>query len=129
MNRPASAQIEVPGSYRLRSDRPFSDQYNPYQSPEAQVIDKWFEDLSYYEKTLDEMAQVNMDGGFTDELKSVENWFRVLSDAERTACLYSLLKGTTPIQIRFFSTVLQQMAAKDSSFDPISAPMRLGKGF
>ena len=121
MNRPASAQIEVPGSYRLGNHRPLSDQFALYKSPEAKVIDKWFEDLSYYEKTLDEMAQVNLDDGFTEELKCVENWFRVLSDGERTACLYLLLKGTTPIQIRFFTTVLQQMAAKDSNFDRVSA--------
>ena len=120
MNRPASAQIEVPGSYRLNHNRPISDQYIPYKSPEAQAIDKWFEDLSYYEKTLEEMSQVSQEDGFMDELKAVENWFRVLSEAERTACLYNLIKESTPIQIRFFTTVLQQMAAKDNSLDRLS---------
>lgn len=81
----------------------------------AVAIDKWFEDLSYYERTLEEMANTKLDDAFKDELTAIENWFRVLSDPERTACLYSLLKGTTPLQIRFFITVLQQMAAKDNS--------------
>lgn len=43
--------------------------------------------------------------------------FRVLSEAERTAALYSLLQESTQVQIRFFITVLQQMARSD----PMSA--------
>lgn len=43
--------------------------------------------------------------------------FRVLSEAERTAALYSLLQESTQVQIRFFITVLQQMAHSD----PMSA--------
>jgi len=39
--------------------------------------------------------------------------FRVLSEAERTAALYSLLQHSTQMQIRFFITVLQQMARSD----------------
>jgi hypothetical protein len=41
----------------------------------------------------------------------------VLSEAERTAALYSLLQESTQVQIRFFITVLQQMARSD----PMSA--------
>ena len=39
--------------------------------------------------------------------------FRVLSEAERTAALYSLLQHSTQVQIRFFVTVLQHMARAD----------------
>lgn len=39
--------------------------------------------------------------------------FKVLSEAERTAALYSLLQHSTQLQIRFFITVLQQMARSD----------------
>lgn len=39
--------------------------------------------------------------------------FKVLSEAERTAALYSLLQHSTQVQIRFFITVLQQMARSD----------------
>jgi SAM domain (Sterile alpha motif) len=39
--------------------------------------------------------------------------FKVLSEAERTAALYSLLQHSTQVQIRFFITVLQQMARAD----------------
>ncbi len=74
------------------------------------------------------MTNTKLDDTFNDELMAIENWFRVLSDPERTACLYSLLKGTTPLQIRFFITVLQQMAAKDVQIDPLSHSMRMSPG-
>jgi protein VTS1 len=44
---------------------------------------------------------------------SADAGFRVLSEAERTAALYSLLQESTQVQIRFFITVLQQMARSD----------------
>ena len=73
------------------------------------------------------MSNTKLEDGFKEELTAIENWFRVLSDPERTACLYSLLKGTTPLQIRFFITVLQQMAAKDVSMDPLSASILMSQ--
>ncbi|KAG0094476.1 hypothetical protein BGZ93_007158 [Podila epicladia] len=84
-----------------------------FQSPEAEAIDKWFEDLSHYEQTLEEMAVVSLDHVFKEELSTIESWFNVLSEAERTAALYSLLQHSSQVQIRFFITVLQQLAKKD----------------
>jgi hypothetical protein len=69
--------------------------------------------LSYYERTLEQMAHAKLDDNFREELKAIEQWFSVLSDPERTTALYSLLQHTTPVQVRFFITVLQQMAQKD----------------
>lgn len=77
------------------------------------MIDKWFEDLQNYEATLEEMAAASLDQNFKEELSAIEQWFRVLSEAERTAALYSLLQESTHVQIRFFITVLQQMARSD----------------
>ncbi|CAG8674962.1 4137_t:CDS:2 [Funneliformis caledonium] len=101
-----------------RSSRPTSEifsanNHNTYQSPEAEAIDKWFEDLQHYEQTLEEMATASLDQNFKEELSAIEQWFRVLSEAERTAALYSLLQHSTQVQIRFFITVLQQMARND----------------
>ena len=45
--------------------------------------------------------------------RCVATGFKVLSEAERTAALYSLLQHSTQVQIRFFITVLQQMARSD----------------
>ncbi|PWN30045.1 hypothetical protein BDZ90DRAFT_229078 [Jaminaea rosea] len=84
---------------------------------EQEAIDKWFEDLQHYEATLEEMAAASLDQNFKEELSAIEQWFRVLSEAERTAALYSLLQESTQVQIRFFITVLQQMARSD----PMSA--------
>jgi hypothetical protein len=79
----------------------------------AEAIDQWFENLQNYELILEDMAKASMDANFKDELSAIEQWFRVLSEAERTAALYSLLQHSTQVQIRFFITVLQQMARSD----------------
>lgn len=70
-----------------------------------------FEDLTQYERTLEEMARASLDPAFKEELAAVEHWFSALSDAERTAALYSLLHQSTPVQIRFFITILQKIAS------------------
>ncbi|BGO94133.1 Flap-structured DNA-binding and RNA-binding protein [Rhodotorula toruloides] len=86
---------------------------NSFQSSDTEAIDRWFEDLQQYEATLEEMAAASLDANFKEELSAIEQWFRVLSEAERTAALYSLLQNATPLQTRFFITVLQQMARQD----------------
>jgi hypothetical protein len=97
----------------------------------AEAIDQWFENLQNYEATLEEMAAASLDVNFKEELSAIEqckscsstfsihylntciSGFKVLSEAERTAALYSLLQHSTQVQIRFFITVLQQMARSD----------------
>ncbi|KAH9010994.1 hypothetical protein EDB85DRAFT_2045957 [Lactarius pseudohatsudake] len=54
------------------------------------------------------MFAASLDVNFKEELSAIEQWFKVLSEAERTAALYSFLKHSTQVQIRFFITVLQQ---------------------
>lgn len=78
----------------------------------------------------EEMAAASLDVNFKEELSAIEQCmlsfvrprahahilclgFKVLSEAERTAALYSLLQHSTQVQIRFFITVLQQMARAD----------------
>ncbi|KAG0220953.1 hypothetical protein BGX31_010342 [Mortierella sp. GBA43] len=117
--QPGPAQQHLPRAARPASEIIQQTHHHPFlanstfQSPEAEAIDKWFEDLSNYEQTLEEMAVVSLDTVFKDELSTIESWFRVLSEAERTAALYSLLQHSSQVQIRFFLTVLQQMAKKD----------------
>ena len=77
------------------------------------AIDKWFEDLSLYEGTLSQITSSSTDDAFKEELKAIQQWFSVLSDHERTAALFSLLRNLNLEQIRFFMTVLQQMASKE----------------
>lgn len=106
-----------------RQIRPASEVYlnagtPPAQNAEAEAYDqaakKWLADLESYEHTLDEMAAATLDQEFKDELMAIEQWFRVLSVAERTAALYALLQQTTPVQVRFFIAILQQMSQSQS---------------
>jgi len=111
-----SGQQAFRSNLGLQAGRPASEvvMNKNFKSPEAEAIDRLFEDLSYYERTLEEMAQAKLDDNFREELKAIEQWFSVLSNCERTTALYSLLQQATPVQIRFFITVLQQMAQKET---------------
>ncbi|KAJ6593640.1 hypothetical protein B0H19DRAFT_1056153 [Mycena capillaripes] len=82
----------------------------PGGKPEGEGLDQWFEDLSKYEVTLEAMAEASTDVKFKEELGTIEQWFKVLSEAERTAALYTLLQHSNQNQIRFLIAVLQQMA-------------------
>lgn len=81
--------------------------------------------MQHYEATLEEMASASLD--MKEELGAVEQWFRVLTEAERTAALYSLLQQATQVQIRFFITVLQQMASK-TPVNHLLSPASFEKG-
>ena len=109
-------QTLAPSSPRPGGVRPTSEllgSATAFQTPESEAIDQWFENLQNYEDTLEDMAAASMDVNFKEELSAIEQWFKVLSEAERTAALYSLLQQSTQVQIRFFITVLQQMARSD----------------
>ncbi|KAH8108519.1 hypothetical protein DFH11DRAFT_1083327 [Phellopilus nigrolimitatus] len=110
VNPPASPR---PGAGAGRPTSELLGGAGMFQTPEAEAIDQWFENLQNYEATLEEMAAASLDVNFKEELSAIEQWFRVLSEAERTAALYSLLQHSTQVQIRFFITVLQQMARAD----------------
>lgn len=73
------------------------------------------------------MAAASLDANFKEELSAIEQWFRVLSEAERTAALYSLLQSSTQVQMRFFVTVLQQMARADP-MTALLSPANPGQG-
>ncbi|KAI7530470.1 hypothetical protein KC331_g14647, partial [Hortaea werneckii] len=79
---------------------------NPEDGAEK-AAQQWIADIDQYETTLEEMAAATLDQDFKDELSAIEQWFRVLSEPERTAALYALLQQTTQVQIRFFIQVLQ----------------------
>ncbi|CAD6503144.1 BgTH12-02813 [Blumeria graminis f. sp. triticale] len=90
------------------------------------IAQQWIADIDQYETTLEEMAAATLDQDFKDELSAIEQWFRVLSEAERTAALYALLQQTTQIQIRFFIQVLQQMG-KNHPVSGVLSPANFDK--
>lgn len=112
--------FSAPSPLATRGIRPASEVYynqfsqgvntgNPEDMAEK-AAQQWIADIDQYETTLEEMAAATLDQDFKDELSAIEQWFRVLSEPERTAALYALLQQTTQVQIRFFIQVLQQMA-------------------
>lgn len=114
--------------------RPSSEVYYNQQSQgqnnNEDAVDRasqqWLADIDQYETTLEEMAAATLDQDFKDELSAIEQWFRVLSEAERTAALYALLQQTTQVQIRFFIQVLQQMA-KSHPMSGLLSPANFGE--
>lgn len=121
----------LPGRIRPTSEIFLNPPQVTQQNAETEALDKaareWINDLETYENTLEEMASAALDQEFKDELSAIEQWFRVLSEAERTAALYALLQQTTQVQIRFFIQVLQQMA-KSHPMANILSPNTFEKG-
>lgn len=98
---------------------------NPDDAAEK-AAQQWMTDIEQYETTLEDMASATLDQDFKDELSAIEQWFRVLSEPERTAALYALLQQTTQMQIRFFIQVLQQMA-KSHPMSGVLSPAAFGE--
>ncbi|KAF8906469.1 hypothetical protein CPB84DRAFT_1813736 [Gymnopilus junonius] len=103
---------QVPVAIKDVDHAPASGQANGAQSTSATTVegfDRWIKDFQKYESILNEMAKVNADTKFKDELATIEKWFKVLNESERTAAIYALLQHSTQDQVRFFVAVLQQM--------------------
>lgn len=119
-----------------RDIRPASEvYYNQHQRGQShadqessmdRAAQQWIADIDQYENTLEEMAAATLDQDFKDELSAIEQWFRVLSEAERTAALYALLQQATQVQTRFFVGVLQEMA-KNHPMSGILSPSSFGE--
>ena len=122
--RPPNSRNTIGSSHHLRASadmggfssplanrgiRPASEIYFGRQNTQSGNPDEmeraaaqWLQDIDQYEATLEEMATATLDQDFKDELSAIEQWFRVLSEAERTAALYALLQQTT--RCRFASS-------------------------
>ncbi|KAI5295774.1 Flap-structured DNA-binding and RNA-binding protein [Ascosphaera acerosa] len=133
----SSSSLTAPLS--ARNPRPRSEIFfsgpqhlHPLANPIDEALDnaaqQWLADIEQYETTLEEMAAATLDRGFKGELGSIEQWFRMLSEAERTAALYSLLQQTTQVQIRFFIQVLQQMSKSNPVAGMLSPSPHGGDG-
>lgn len=135
--RASADMVSLTGSAAAGRIRPSSDFYGQSQQgtgsgngdldPQDKLAQQWIADIDQYETTLEEMAAATLDQDFKDELSAIEQWFRVLSEAERTAALYALLQQTTQVQIRFFIQVLQQMG-KSHPMSGVLSPSNFDKG-
>ena len=104
-----------------------SQAQNPSEDPRERASEQWIQDIENYETMLEEMAAATLDQDFKDELSAIEQWFRVLSEAERTAATYALIQQTTQMQQRFFAQVLNQMA-KSHPISGVLSPANFEKG-
>jgi hypothetical protein len=98
----------------------------PTAPPSAlEGFDRWIKDFHKYESILAEVAKASLDTKFKDELNTIEQWFKVLSEPERTASVYTLLQHSTQDQVHFFMSVLQRMVQpkpEPVSLDILSKP-------
>ncbi|GLB37312.1 putative sterile alpha motif containing protein [Lyophyllum shimeji] len=78
-------------------------------SSAVQGLDLWLENFRKYEATLQEVTITSAQTRFKAELNTMEQWFKALPEAERTAAVYTLMLQSNQDQIRFFISVLQQM--------------------
>ena len=46
-------------------------------------------------------------------MQHVDQWYRYLTEAEKTATMYTLLQHSSQVQARFFINLLQQMVKRD----------------
>jgi hypothetical protein len=122
----ASSRIRPSSDFYGQSQQS-QGQVNAESDPQDKIAQQWIADIDQYETTLEEMAAATLDQDFKDELSAIEQWFRVLSEAERTAALYALLQQTTQVQIRFFIQVLQQMG-KNHPMSGVLSPANFDKG-
>jgi hypothetical protein len=112
-----------------RNIRPASEVlYNQQgsQDDSSKLGEQWIQDIEQYETMLEEMAAATLDQDFKDELSAIEQWFKVLSEAERTAATYALIQQTTQMQQRFFAQVLNQMS-KSHPISGVLSPANFGE--
>ncbi|KAI8342772.1 hypothetical protein BC941DRAFT_448953 [Chlamydoabsidia padenii] len=115
----------LPSNFNTRNTRPVSEILKPgnyTSSTENDSLNLWYDDLQQYERNLDEMAAASLDQNFKEEMHHVDQWFRFLSEAERTATIYTLLQHSSQVQIRFFINLLQQMGKRDSMHSILMTP-------
>ena len=123
---PLSGRNMRPSSEVYYSQSQQSQNQNNADDAADKAAQQWIADIDQYENTLEEMAAATLDQDFKDELSAIEQWFKVLSEAERTAALYALLQQTTQVQIRFFIQILQQMA-KSHPMSGVLSPANFGE--
>jgi hypothetical protein len=95
-------------------------------------FDRWVKGFQKYESVLGEMAKASTDSKFKGELDTIENWFKVLNESERTTALYTLFEHSNEDQLQFFMTVIQkktqpQEVPKVTALRDSQAKSRVGK--
>ena len=86
------------------SSRPVSTNVTQARSQDLSFID--FVTMTNLRNTADQVRDALQDNDFNDELQSIIEWFKVLSDAERLASIGKLLEELTAEQKKFTTEFL-----------------------
>ncbi|KAL7753673.1 Flap-structured DNA-binding and RNA-binding protein [Sorochytrium milnesiophthora] len=95
---------------------------------QQEAIDRYYQEIERAEMMLEEMAHAKLDDAFKEELRAIEEWYKVLSEVERTTAMYSLFQYISPAQVRFFITVLNAMARRSDPSTSLFSPAPSEKG-
>ncbi|KAJ8661916.1 hypothetical protein O0I10_002247 [Lichtheimia ornata] len=71
-----------------------------------------------YDQKMASIINATMEQGFKGDLNHVDHWFRLLSDTEQLAAVYTLLQHMSKDNARFFTKVLKQMSGDFESSSP-----------
>lgn len=82
-------------------------------NPDVHGLGTWIENFHKYEATLQQVTKASTETRFKNELGTIDQWYNILSVAERTASVHMLLQRSDQDQIRFYISVLQQMIKPD----------------
>jgi len=80
----------------------------PATQPALEGFDRWIKDFQKYEAVLSDISKANSDVKFREELATIEKWFAILTESEKTASVYSLVQNLTQQQLKFIAAVVQQ---------------------
>lgn len=90
-------------------------------------------DSQKHESMLGEMAKVSTDTKFEDELATIEEWFKVLNESERTTALHALIQHSSQDQLQLILSAIQKKIRPSEERKPTAASddglakTRLGK--
>jgi hypothetical protein len=75
------------------------------------------------------MIKATSDGKFNQEVATIEQWFRVLTEPERNSSIHSLLKHCSQDQLRFLQSIISSMIKpEETKVTPVvQERSRLGK--
>jgi hypothetical protein len=112
---PASGQAEAPPNAEATSNPPVGFQ-------------QFLSQFRKYESVLDLMVNATSDDKFKQELATIDQWFRVLSEPEKNASVHSFLKQCSQDQLRFLQSIISSMIKpEEAKVTPVADRPRLGK--
>jgi hypothetical protein len=97
----------APGKGRQKKDTSEAVLSSQGLSAPDENTQQWIANNNQDMLLIEEMTAATLDKDFEEEFATIKQWFRVLSDAERTAGLYALAQQMKHENIGFFLRVLQ----------------------